>query len=136
MDDDDIDEQAKYLDWIVPVLTVIALLLATHYAFAGALDETRYCYANIKDIPRDTHGVIKRRADVIAAFRQFHPCPVTKLKTGACKGWAIDHVVSLAVGGCDSVSNMQWLPDQIKSCALPTCKDRFERIIYAPAFGT
>jgi len=51
--------------------------------------------------------------------------------TGSCPGWAIDHVVSLACGGADIVANLMWLPNSIKSCADPHCKDRFERKIYA-----
>lgn len=126
----------KLVDWIVPCLIVILGLLAFNFVFAGELDETRYCYTNLKDIPRDADGTIHRSLKMIAAFKQQHPCPSTKKRTGACNGWAIDHIIPLAVGGCDAVWNAQWLPNAIKSCALPTCKDRFERVIYAPAFGT
>lgn len=57
--------------------------------------------------------------------------PATGQHTGPCKGWAIDHVIPLAVGGCDAVSNLQWLPVEIKSCAGTVCKDRWERKVYA-----
>ena len=33
----------------------------------------------------------------------------------------------LASGGCDSVTNMQWLPKTIKTCTDDDCKDRWER---------
>lgn len=95
-------------------------------AFAGPLDETRYCIASPH---RDADGSISRRADVIRAFRDRYPCPSTGLKRGACPGWAIDHVIPLAVGGCDSVSNLQWLPLALKTCP-KICKDRFEREVY------
>lgn len=51
--------------------------------------------------------------------------------TGACSGWALDHIISLDCGGVDAVYNLQWLPLDIKSCAGIHCKDRFERKIYA-----
>lgn len=103
------------------------ILFAVSSAFAGPLDETRYC----RDEPmRTATGEIHRRADVLRAFKQTHPCPVTGEKVGSCPGWHIDHVIPLAVGGCDSVSNLQWLPVEIKSCPGKVCKDRWERDIY------
>lgn len=89
--------------------------------------ESRYCGAP----PRDASGVILRRDDVVYAFRKAHPCPATQLTIGACPGWAIDHVIPLACGGCDIVSNMQWLPVETKSSATPVAKDRWERSVYA-----
>lgn len=92
----------------------------------AALEEMRYCGAPA----RNADGSIRRRADVLTAFRRNHPCPITGLSTGACTGWSIDHVLPLACGGCDAVSNLQWLPVQIKSCPGTACKDRWERKIY------
>ena len=129
----------KLIDWLIPVILVIGCFLLVRGAFGGEptlpLDENRYCYTDLKQIPRDADGTIHRSTAMIAAFKKQHPCPSTKKRTGACPGWAIDHTIPLAVGGCDAVWNAQWLPDAIKSCAAPTCKDRFERIIYAPSFG-
>lgn len=90
-----------------------------------SLEEQRYCGAP----KRDARGEILRRGDVLRAFRKAHPCPVTGRSSGACPGWSIDHVIPLACGGCDAVSNLQWLPNALKSAAL-TGKDRFERKIY------
>lgn len=90
----------------------------------AALEEQRYCGPP----RRNAAGDIARRADVLAAFRKAHPCPATGLATGACSGWAIDHVIPLACGGCDAVANLQWLPNRLKSTS--TGKDRFERLIY------
>lgn len=101
------------------------LLVIPAYVIAGALDETRYCGV----ISRDGAGNILRRADVIRAFKKRHPCPIDTLEH--CHGWQIDHVIPLAVGGCDSVSNMQWLPNSLKTCAGKLCKDRWERKVYA-----
>jgi hypothetical protein len=95
------------------------------------LEEQRYCGPP----PRLADGSIKRRSDVLAAFRKAHPCPVTGLSTGACVGWAIDHVLPLACGGCDAVSNLQWLPNGLKSVAV-IGKDRFERLIYCEPMRT
>lgn len=105
----------------------IVLLLSCASVFAGPLDETRYCTVTPS---RDADGSISRRADVIRAFRKIHPCPSTGLTTGRCPGWAIDHVIPLANGGCDAVSNLQWLPLELKTCA-KICKDRWERRVYA-----
>jgi hypothetical protein len=107
------------------LVLVFALTARPAYAAEG-LTETRYC----GDPARDKSGKIARRAVVTAAFKRIHPCPATGKPTGACPGWAIDHVVPLAVGGCDAVPNLQWLPTSIKSCQRPECKDRFERRVY------
>ncbi len=89
------------------------------------LEETRFC-----GVPaRNKDGTIARSSSVLAAFKKRYACPATGMSTGACPGWAIDHVIPLACGGCDHVSNLQWLPDDIKSKAV-TGKDRFERRIY------
>jgi hypothetical protein len=89
--------------------------------------EIRYCGppARLAD------GSIRRRADVIAAFRKFHPCPGTLKFTGACANWSINHEIPLACGGCDAVFNMRWLPNDVKSAAGPHAVDRFERKINA-----
>jgi hypothetical protein len=75
-------------------------------------------------------GSIRRRADVLAAFKRQHPCPANGATTGACPGWAMDHIVPLVCGGCDEVSNLQWLPNQIKSAAGIYPKDRWEQRVY------
>lgn len=107
------------------VLACAAVVLATA-ACASPLTETRYCGAP----PRDAAGEIVRDARVARAFRRVHPCPSTGLATGACPGWSIDHVIPLACGGCDSVANMQWLPNEIKRAAGELPKDRWERRVY------
>ena len=106
---------AKYLLFFVSLNVV-----------ANPLIETRYC----GEPKRDASGTIMRRADVLAAFQKIHPCPSTGLTTGACAGWQKNHVVPLACGGCDEVSNLSWLPVQIKTCTSWYCVDRFERKIY------
>jgi hypothetical protein len=115
------------------LFTVFLAFMACVCMAQTALDplkELRYCGPP----KRDKTGNIIRRADVLSAFQKAHPCPVNGNKTGACPGWAKDHVVPLACGGCDAVSNLQWLPDGMKAAAsaagvLP--KDRFERSVYA-----
>ncbi len=78
---------------------------------------------------RDTSGTIIRSSSVTYYFQKMHPCPSTGLSTGACPGWSKDHVIPLACGGCDSIENMQWLKNTIKTCAGTECKDRWERKI-------
>lgn len=114
----------------IGVLTFMAIIavLGVQGAFAGPLDETRYC--GVENIRRDAAGKIIRRADVIRAFRKLYPCDVTGKTTGACPGWAINHTLPLSEGGCDSVSNLDWMPIEIKSCAGKYCRDRWERRVY------
>jgi hypothetical protein len=105
-------------------LLLIGLLLTTQVTAAvDPLVEARICGEPV----RNADGTIRRRADVMYAFQKQHPCPATGLKTGACPNWAKDHVIPLACGGCDSVNNMQWLPNPIKSAAGIWPKDRWER---------
>lgn len=105
-------------------LILIALLFA---GAADAVEDIRYCEG---EPTRTASGEITRSSKAIRDFRKLHACPETGLFQGACPGWAIDHVIPRAVGGCDQVFNMQWLPVQIKSCAGKICKDRWERDVY------
>lgn len=110
--------------FIIPIVLIAACAVE---AKANPLVDERY----IGEPKRDAKGQIIRRADVINAFKHIHPCPSTGKKTGACKGWQINHVIPLACGGADAVSNMQWMPTITKTCWQDWCNDRFERKIYA-----
>lgn len=125
---------ARWQAWAIGAFILLATAVpGCEPATAGALDETRYC--GIENIVRNADGSIRRRADVLRAFRAAVPCPSTGLTSGACPNWSLDHVWPLAEGGCDSVANLQWLPNAIKSCAAsvnPYCKDRWERVVYKP----
>ena len=111
----------RYLLIVLMALTGCTSQVATPNALLSTVDyrllETRYC------------GKTERDAKVVAAFRRIHACPATGLTTGACPDWQVDHVIPRDNGGCDVVSNMQWLPVWLKTCA-GHCKDRFERKIY------
>lgn len=110
------------------VLTAALALFAVP-AFAQ-FQETRYCGTP----KREVDGDIARSPTVIRIFRRIHRCPTTGLQTGACPGWAVDHVIPLACGGCDAVPNLQWLDDKAKAL-----KDGYERRIGAldpPVAGT
>lgn len=111
------------------LLTIAALLLGNAYG-AQTLHDPRYCGTPV----RNADGDIVRSAAVIRAFKKIHPCPSTGLPTGACQGWAVDHVISLGCGGCDNIGNLQWLPNSIKSSSNLLAKDRWERKIYAAPF--
>lgn len=105
------------------LLAFVALLIACNPAHAA---DQKYC----GQPKRNAAGEIVRSKAVKAAFRAEVACPSTGLFTGFCPGWSIDHVWSLASCGCDSVTNMQWLPNTIKSCAGTQCKDRWELEVY------
>lgn len=120
-----------------PALALIAIVLAMADSARGGtlppsalqvdpLQETRQCGEPV----RLADGSIRRRSDVLTAYRKAHPCPATGLTTGACPGWALDHIVTLACGGCDAVSNLAWMPNVIKSGPGAFPKDRWERKVY------
>jgi hypothetical protein len=46
-----------------------------------------------------------RSREVTREFQREHPCPSTGLPSGACPGYRKDHVVPLACGGPDAISN-------------------------------
>lgn len=92
----------------------------------GAIDDPRYC----GEPARTPDGRIKRDRLALRRFASVFPCPSTLEARPSCPGWAIDHVIPLAAGGCDVPINMQWLPDTIKSCGAPDCKDRWERVYH------
>jgi hypothetical protein len=48
-----------------------------------------------------------RSRAVAREFKREHPCPSTGLPTGPCPGYWKDHIVPLACGGPDAVSNLQ-----------------------------
>jgi hypothetical protein len=49
-----------------------------------------------------------RSRAVAREFQREHPCPSTGLASVPCPGYWRDHIVPLACGGPDAVSNMQW----------------------------
>lgn len=114
---------------------LLAMLLILVWLFIGAsshaqqLDPLRD-YRYVGQVIRSNDGTTSRSGKVIAAFKLQWACPSTNNHTGACPGWAIDHVVPLDCGGADAVFNMQWLPDSIKSAKGPYTKDHFERRVY------
>lgn len=101
-------------------------LLAAFVCLPAVAADPRVC----GPAPRASDGNIMRSRTVLRDFKALYPCPSTRRSTGACPGWALDHVIPLACGGCDAVGNLQWLPDSIKSASTPSAKDRFERRIY------
>ena len=108
---------AVALVWVAVIVSV---------ARAQALDPV-VDYRFVPEVIKNADGSTKRSTRIINAFKKKHPCPSTGLTSGACPGWAIDHVIPLIACGADSISNMQWLPATIKSCAGTQCKDRWER---------
>lgn len=118
--------------YLMSILTVtsscaaICIIALIGYTSALAADPRVHNH----EIRRNADGTIHRDQKQVYAFRKEWPCPVTGKTWGACKGWAVDHVIPLACNGVDEVINMQWLPDSIKSAAGTDPKDRWERKIY------
>lgn len=88
--------------------------------------DPRYCGPP----PRDAQGQIIRSSAVRSAFQKLWPCPSTGLPAGACPGWSRDHILPMVCGGCDSIANMAWMPNAIKSAAGDLPKDRWEQKVY------
>lgn len=107
----------------VPILCMAAALSAQEL---DPMQDYRYSGT----VLRSTTGATLRNKAVAARFKMLYACPVTQEHSGACPGWAIDHVIPLDCGGVDAVYNMQWLPAQIKSQRGEFSKDHFERRIY------
>ena len=63
-----------------------------------------------------------RSLEVKHELQREHPCPSTGRPTGACPGYVKDHIVPLACGGPDAVSNLQW-----QTVAEAKAKDKWER---------
>jgi hypothetical protein len=62
-----------------------------------------------------------RSREVTREFQREHPCPSTGLPNGACPGYRKDHVIPLACGGPDAVTNMQG-----QTIRAARAKDRWE----------
>jgi hypothetical protein len=110
---------------------VFAFLMALVAGLALAdtpspLTELRYCGPPA----RNADGSIKRSSAVLRAFQKIHPCPSTLLRTGACPGWAKNHSLPLACGGCDAVWNLVWMRGDAKEIT-----DSYEREITTPVPG-
>ena len=108
------------------MVTLVAMLFVEDVPADSHLKEIRYCGPP----ERTSTGRIKRNSYVVRKFEQIHPLPPQYDR----KDWAVDHVIPLARGGCDTVWNLQWLHKSIKSCAGDSCKDRWERKVYEERF--
>ena len=65
----------------------------------------------------------ERRSRAVAReLQREHLCPSTGLTSGAGPGYRRDHIVPLACGGPDAVSNMQW-----QTVAEARAKEAWER---------
>ena len=68
---------------------------------------------------RNAEGKIVRKASVLRQFETIHPRPDDGQR------WILDHVIPLACGGCDSIENLQWLPESAWRL-----KSKWERVVY------
>lgn len=115
--------QKKLLTALLSVVSFTACATLPAPGQPGAPNDPRYC----GEPARNKDGSIKRSATQLKKFVAVFPCPSTLLSTTSCEGWAVDHTIPIADGGCDTPANMTWLPDVLKSCAGTICKDRWER---------
>jgi hypothetical protein len=61
----------------------------------------------LRHLPISASAREHRSASVKREFQLTHPCPATGPTSGACPGYVKDHVLPLACGGPDAVSNLQ-----------------------------
>ncbi len=108
---------------IIIAMTFCLLVVITPSRSELTNTDPRYCGGEPK---RNAAGKIVRNIAERKRFETLYPLPIQYKRNE----WQVDHVIPLAVGGCDLLINMQWLPKSIKTCAGDMCKDRFERIIY------
>lgn len=101
-------------------ILILAALISFN-VFAETVD-SRYC----GEPERYSNGKIKRNANLVKQFKEMYPIP-EELKH---MNFEVDHVIPLANGGCDSLINLQYLPQEIKSTSNPLAKDRWERKLY------
>jgi hypothetical protein len=78
--------------------------------------------ATTRALPAFASASEHRSRAVAREFQREHPCPSTGLTSGPCPGFWKDHIVPLACGGPDAVSNMQW-----QTVAEARAKDAWER---------
>ena len=79
---------------------------------------------------------IQRSKAEVRQFRFSNPCPATGRHSGACPGWAVDHVKPLCAGGEDKSGNMQWIenPDHRFKTLVDTRECRkLKRLANTPA---
>jgi hypothetical protein len=69
-----------------------------------------YHYPRTKHASHARTGAIeiKQSRQAKSEFVRTHPCPSTGKTSGSCKGYVVDHVVPLELGGVDAPSNMRW----------------------------
>lgn len=84
-------------------------------SLSNGMLETRLCGMPLRTVS----GEIARRSDVLREFEKIHPRPQDGRR------WYKDHVIPLACGGCDSIHNLQWLPE-----AQWREKSKWERVVY------
>lgn len=91
------------------------ILLLVFPTLAWAQVDIRFCGAP----ERYADGSIIRSYTVLKEFERLYPKPQDGQR------WYRDHVIPLACGGCDSVANLQWLPE-------PAWRDKskWERKVY------
>jgi hypothetical protein len=79
------------------------------------------CCVALMALPNLAFASGHRSLEVKHEFQRHHPCPSTGRPTCPCPGYIKDHIVPLARGGLDAVSNMQW-----QTIAAAKAKDRWE----------
>lgn len=99
----------------VAAVGVVLLLCVAPVRAEQALSDPRFCGPP----KRTPSGEIVRDKRVLRDFERLYPRP----KDG--RRWYIDHPIPKSCGGCDSIINLQWLPEEQW-----LEKSRWERRVY------
>lgn len=99
----------------IVILLFFAYGLTQFSAEASPTDDPRFCGTPA----RDAAGRIVRSSVVLREFEAAWPKPQDGRR------WYRDHVVPLACGGCDTLINLQWLPEDQWMV-----KSKWERKVY------
>ena len=89
--------------WILLAMTILtpAAMALALFLLADSTVDARFCGPPA----RNAEGVIIRSQKVLARFERLYPRPQDGRR------WYKDHVLPLSCGGCDTIINLQWLPE-------------------------
>lgn len=110
-----LEKEARRAGLLIVAVLLLAIASLVWYGLAHAADDPRFCGPPA----RGDDGTILRSSTVLREFGLLYPKP----QDG--RAWYRDHVIPLACGGCDSVANLQWLPE-----AQWREKSKWERKVY------
>jgi hypothetical protein len=106
---------------VKPALAILTGLIVCGGTFVILLNHNEVSPDSETVWAASPHREHPRSRAVTEQFQRENPCPSTGKTTGACPNYIRDHICALAIGGADSVDNLQW-----QSVADSKLKDSWE----------